>query len=78
MIRDACCLGPMFGSQLLQLSDLQRGLDPGAMSDREAFQGRLPVRRVSAPEPGLNGHFVSDRSYSSGGRTLNRSSLRGW
>ena len=48
------------------------------LSDREAVQQRLPFRRVAAAEPGLNGHFVPDRCYSSGGRTLTRSSLRGW
>lgn len=49
-----------------------------SVSEREALERRLPFRRVSAPQPGSNGHFVPDRSYSSGGRTLNRSSLRGW
>lgn len=47
-------------------------------AEREAVEQRLPFRRESAAEPGLNGRFVSDRSYSSGGRALNRSSLRSW
>ena len=47
-------------------------------SEREAVEKRLPFRRESADEPGLNGQFVADRYYSSGGRALNRSSLRSW
>ena len=46
--------------------------------ERKATEGRLPFQRTPAAEPGRNGHFVSDRQYSSGGRTLNRSSLKGW
>lgn len=63
--------GASFYSYLTYSADWTRA----PTRDREALQRRLPFRRVSAPEPGLNGHFVPDRSYSSGGRTLNRSSV---
>lgn len=49
-----------------------------SLSERAAVEQRLPFRRVSADEPGVNGQFVADRYYSSGGRALNRSSLRSW
>lgn len=43
-----------------------------------ALAARLPFHRTPAPAPGTSGHFVADRYYSSGGRALNRSSLRSW
>lgn len=45
-------------------------------SEREAFNNKLPFQRTTGEEPGTNGYFSSDRSYSSGGRGLNRSSLK--
>jgi len=47
-------------------------------ADREAFHGTLPFRRSGAPEPGVNGYLGGDRTYSSGGRALDRSSVRSW
>ena len=45
---------------------------------QDAFMRTLPFLRTSANEPGVNGHLVSDLTYSSGGRALNRSTLRGY
>lgn len=45
-------------------------------SEREVVRGRLPFRRGGAPEPGINGYLSNDRTYSSGGRALERSSVR--
>lgn len=44
--------------------------------DREAVRERLPFRRNDAPEPGVNGYLTKDRTYSAGGRALERESLR--
>jgi len=44
--------------------------------DREAFESQLSLHRGSADEPGVIGYFSSDRTYSSGGRALNRASVR--
>ena len=44
----------------------------------EAFKQRLPFKRTGAPEPSINGYLVSDRTYSAGGRALNRVRVRGW
>ena len=52
-------------------------LDASA-EERKATESRLPFQRTPAAEPGMNGYFIPDRQYSSGGRTLNRSSLRDW
>lgn len=43
---------------------------------REAFKSALPFQRAGAAEPGAAGYFISDRTYSSGGRALGRSSMR--
>jgi Bacterial HORMA domain family 1 len=47
-------------------------------TEQSAFQSKLPFYRGGAPEPGVNGYFSDDRTYSSGGRALNRSSIRSW
>ena len=36
----------------------------------------IPFQRTDAPEPGFNGRWVGDRTYSAGGSALYRSSLR--
>jgi len=43
---------------------------------QEAFENGLPFARVGAPEPGVIGYFVEDRTYSAGGRALDRQSVR--
>lgn len=45
-------------------------------SEREAFKKDLPFNRSNAPEPAVNGYMRSDHTYSSGGRALDRSTLR--
>lgn len=45
-------------------------------SEQEAFKKQLPFQRGGANEPGVNGYFIDDRMYSSGGRALNRASVR--
>lgn len=52
--------------------------DSASAADREAFEKLLPFSRNGAPEPGLNGYLTDDRTYSSGGRALNRASLRSY
>lgn len=46
-------------------------------SDQQAaFERTLPFVRGGAPEPAVNGYFGPDLVYSSGGRALNRASVR--
>lgn len=45
-------------------------------NDREAFTNRLPFQRGGAPEPSVSGYFSADRTYSAGGRALDRTSVR--
>jgi hypothetical protein len=43
---------------------------------REAFKRRMPHYRGNASEPGISGYLEQDRTYSSGGRALDRASVR--
>ena len=45
---------------------------------REEFAKRLPFRRTVGAEPGINGYWSQDLTYSSGGRALDRASLRSY
>ncbi len=46
--------------------------------EREGFRGTLPFKREGAPAPGINGYLSSDKSYSSGGQALDRSSVKSY
>ena len=45
-------------------------------TEQAAFQTQLPFQRVGATEPGVSGFLKSDRTYSSGGRALDRVCVR--
>jgi hypothetical protein len=45
-------------------------------SVRQEVEPSLPFQRSIADEPGVSGYFSADRTYSAGGRALNRSSVR--
>lgn len=45
---------------------------------RDAFKGRMPVTRTNADAPGVSGYLESDRTYSAGGRSLERASVRSY
>ncbi len=45
-------------------------------SEKEKFREALPFRRSTADTPGIEGYLQSDRNYSSGGKSLSRSSVR--
>jgi hypothetical protein len=47
-------------------------------AEQAAFEKRLPFRRNGAPQPGISGYMSEDRTYSAGGRALNRASLRSY
>lgn len=46
--------------------------------EKDDFQKGLPFQRVGASEPGVNGYLTNDRTYSSGDRALNRSSVKSY
>jgi hypothetical protein len=45
---------------------------------RAAIEGQLPLQRASQAEPSVNGYFADDKTYSSGGRSLGRASVRSY
>ena len=45
-------------------------------SERDSFDKELPFQRSGASEPTIGGYLSADRTYSSGGRALNRSTVR--
>jgi hypothetical protein len=47
-------------------------------AEKDTFKKRLPFTRSGAPEPGVNGYLSDDRTYSSGGRALDRASVRSY
>lgn len=44
--------------------------------ERDAFKRRMPYYRNNASEPGVSGYLEADRTYSAGGRSLDRASVR--
>lgn len=66
--------GALFASYLTYNAAWHRA----SQADRDAVKAQLPFSRGVADEPGVSGFMTSDRSYSSGGRTLNRSTVRSY
>jgi HORMA domain-containing protein len=64
--------GATFGSYL-EYSDAWHAL---SASEQAAIERNLPFQRGGADSPRVNGYLVDDRTYSSGGRALTRSSVR--
>ncbi|MGB7290996.1 MAG: hypothetical protein WBD99_02325 [Thermodesulfobacteriota bacterium] len=46
--------------------------------EQAAFEKTLPFQRTGADEPGIDGYLSNDRTYSSGGRALERASVRSY
>lgn len=44
--------------------------------EKNNFNNSLPISRTTAAEPGINGYVTSDKSYTSGGKGLDRSSVK--
>ncbi|WP_277960713.1 HORMA-1 domain-containing protein [Pseudomonas sp. RIT-To-2] len=49
-----------------------------SQTERDAVKSQVPVSRGQANEPEVNGYLTSDNAYSSGGHTLNRSTVRSY
>ncbi|WP_434778507.1 hypothetical protein [Neisseria sp. Ec49-e6-T10] len=46
--------------------------------EKSDFKDKLPFKRTGAEEPKVNGYLESDKTYSSGGHSLSRSSVRSY
>lgn len=47
-------------------------------TEQDAFKRQMPFYRGGAPEPGIDGYLSDDRTYSAGGRALERASVRSY
>ncbi len=47
-------------------------------SEKEQFDDGLPLDRGTSDAPGINGYLEDDRTYSSAGKALSRSSVRSY
>lgn len=47
-------------------------------SEKEQFNNTLPLDRGTADTPGIDGYIEDDKTYSSGGKSLSRSSVRSY
>lgn len=45
-------------------------------AEKESFKRTLPFQRSGGPEPGISGYLLSDKSYSAGGRALDRGIIK--
>jgi hypothetical protein len=52
--------------------------DKLSYDEKSKFKSGLPFQRTSGEEPGIEGFFYDDKIYSSGGRALNRSTVRSY
>ncbi|WP_085032742.1 hypothetical protein [Ensifer aridi] len=50
--------------------------DQLTQAQQDSFKATLPFARGGAAEPGISGYLAHDRTYSSGGRALDRSCVR--
>lgn len=47
-------------------------------AERDNFENTLPFKRTVAAEPGISGYLSNDKTYSSGGRSLERSTVKSY
>jgi hypothetical protein len=66
--------GASFYSYLIHNS----AYDRLTVTEEENFKKTLPIQRSGAPSPGVSGWMSSDKTYSSGGKALDRSSLKSY
>lgn len=46
--------------------------------EKDSYKGNLPFKRGGANEPGVSGYLEEDKTYSSGGKALSRTSVRSY
>jgi len=49
-----------------------------SQAEKDAFKGRLPFSRGTGSEPTIKGYLINDKTYSAGGRSLDRSTVRSY
>jgi hypothetical protein len=46
--------------------------------ERDDFEGNLPFKRGGANEPGINGYLSQDKTYTAGGKSVIRSTVKSY
>lgn len=72
-IRPSADISDAAFSSFLIYSDLWHQLSP---EQKTKFEEQLPFKRGSSLEPGIDGYLEKDSTYTSGGKNLNRSSVK--
>jgi len=49
-----------------------------SLEERARFENGLPFSRSTSSEPGISGYLDYDKTYTSGGRSLNRSTIKNY
>ena len=68
----------MSGATFYNFLTYSSAWDALTTDERDAFKRRMPFYRTTADEPGVSGYLEQDRTYSSGGRALDRASVRSY
>lgn len=66
------------GASFCSYLKYSRAWDKLTSEERDTFTKSLPLQRVGADEPGINGYLSSDKTYSSGGKSLERSIVKSY
>ena len=64
------------GASFYSYLTYSRAWDQLSADEKAIFNKLRPFQRTGAPEPAISGYICSDRTYSSGGRALERASVR--
>lgn len=66
------------GAAFYSYMTLSTAWDKLSAVEKVAVEMRLPFKRGGANQPGVTGYLIDDKTYSAGGRSLNRASVRSW
>lgn len=66
------------GAHFTSYLNYSRKWSNASQAEKDAFKGRLPFNRGTGSEPTIKGYLLNDKTYSAGGRSLDRSSVRSY
>ncbi len=66
------------GASFCSYLEYSNAWDSLSGEEKESFEHGLPIQRTTGSVPSISGYLDNDRTYSSGGRALLRSSVRSY
>lgn len=66
------------GASFLNYMTYSAAWDSLTESQKDVFERRMPFCRTRMAQPTVNGYLVQDKTYSAGGRALNRASVKAY